>query len=155
MYYLETQNLVHCDISYTKILLRSQGKDSPEKKDKRREIMEELGLSEIESLRDSLGCRKGLLIDFDYASLLVEPETKTGQADASDVNESQGKSQGKSQGESQSSIQSSHQGSSQVSGQGNSGEDFEVVDNDDNSNTVILPIDNTQKSSGRRTVSYF
>ena len=59
MYYLQSRNLVHRhgDISYTNILLRSQGKDSSAKKDKRREIMEELGLSDIETLRDNLGCR--------------------------------------------------------------------------------------------------
>ena len=70
--------------------------------------MSGLGLSEIEDLQDRLNCRKGLLIDFDYASFLVpETTTTTGRADGSNVNESLGKSQV----ESESRIQSSRQGS--------------------------------------------
>jgi hypothetical protein len=37
--------------------------------------MEALDLSEIEKLRNELKCREGLLIDFDYADFLVEPDT--------------------------------------------------------------------------------
>jgi serine/threonine protein kinase len=154
MYYLESQNLVHRDISYTNILLRSQGKDTQAKQEKRREIMDQLGLSDIESLRNSLNCREGLLIDFDYASSL-NVETKTGKADASNVNESRGESRVEHQG----SIQSSSQGSGQVSGQAESTgslsesrEDFEFVD-DEEDTTVIQRID--KKYLGQRTVSYF
>jgi serine/threonine protein kinase len=145
MYYLESKNLVHRDISYTNILLRSQGKDSTEKQNKRREIMSQLGLSQIESLRESMGCREGLLIDFDYASFL-DAETKAGQADASssNVNESLGEHQFESQ--------DSSQNSSQASCQAESREDFEVVDNDE---TVVQRVGRKFSSLGPRTVSYF
>ena len=115
--------------------------------------MDQLGLSDIEFLRNSLNCREGLLIDFDYASSL-DAETKTGKADASNVNESRGESRVEHQG----SIQSSSQGSGQVSGQAESTgslsesrEDFEFVDDKDT--TVIQRID--KKYLGQRTVSYF
>ena len=78
-----------------------------------------------------------------------------GQVDASDVNESLGKSQGRIQSGSQvsSSQVSSSQVSSQWSSQGKSKEDFEVVDKDseDNSKTVIQPLDKNFPSM--RTVS--
>jgi hypothetical protein len=103
--------------------------------------MDELGLSEIESLRKSLNSREGLLIDFDYASSL-RPNTKTAQADASNVKQSQDESQGSSQG------------SSQDSSQCESREGFEMVDDsDNNSNTVIQPI--AKNFTVARTVSYF
>lgn len=35
-------------------------------------VMEKLGLSEIEDLRNELNCREGLLIDFDYADSLIQ-----------------------------------------------------------------------------------
>jgi serine/threonine protein kinase len=70
--YLESKGKVHRDISYTNILLREPGKDTPEKKATRDMIIAKLGLSEIDELRKELGCREGLLIDFDYASTLVE-----------------------------------------------------------------------------------
>jgi serine/threonine protein kinase len=136
IYFLECNNLVHRDISYANILIRGEGKDSAVKAAKRREIMHELDLSEIDSLRTSLGCREGLLIDFDYASLLLN--RKTAQADASNVN----RSPGENQCEGQSSLQSSSQGESEA--------DFEVIDNEDDSNTQ--PFNNI---SGTRTVSYF
>ena len=115
--------------------------------------MNELGLSDIESLQEKLGCRcvccEGLLIDFDYVSLL-DSGTTMGQVDASDVNESLGKSQGRIQSGSQ---VSSSQVSSQWSSQGKSKEDFEVVDKDseDNNKTVIQPLDKNFPSM--RTVS--
>ena len=60
--YLEAQKKLHRDISYTNILLRE-----PESSNEKREgLMKELGLSEIEELRKQLGCREGLLIDYDY-----------------------------------------------------------------------------------------
>jgi serine/threonine protein kinase len=156
MYYLESENLVHRDISYTNILLRSQGKDTKAKQEKRREIMDQLGLSNIESLRNSLNCREGLLIDFDYASSL-DVETRTGKADASNVNESRGESQVEHQGSIQSSSQGSGQGSGQAESTGSqleseSREDFELVD-DEEDTTVIQRID--KKYLGKRTVSYF
>ena len=161
MYYLQSQLVVHRDISYTNILLRDQGKDSQEKVDKRREIMNDLGLSEIEDLRNSLGCREGLLIDFDYASSL-DPNTDTcsvneqggSQLEVQLQSESRGSIQSSSQAtSSQASSQASSQVSGRVSGQGESREDSEVVDNEDNSKTVIQPIN--RKCSGMRTVSYF
>jgi serine/threonine protein kinase len=146
MYYLESKNLVHRDISYTNILLRDLSKDSNIKQAKRDEIMRKLGLSEIDSLRRDLGCREGLLIDFDYASLLdLNLNKEAGQADASYVDESLRESQS----ESQSSLQGSGQGSSQ----GMNKEDFEVVDVKDDSKTVIQGFHNN--ISGPRTVSYF
>lgn len=140
LYYLESRNLVHRDISYTNILLRHTGKDSIEKQAKRREIMDELGLSEIESLRNSLNCREGLLIDFDYASSL-EPNAETGQTGASasslDLN-----------------AETDQTGASNVNeSQGESREDFELVDDEENSKTVIQPT--AKRLSGARTVSYF
>jgi serine/threonine protein kinase len=155
MYYLESRNLVHRDISYTNILLRSPaGKGSDSNSVKRREIMNELGLSEIEELRTRYQCREGLLIDFDYAAPL-----NPSQVSASDV-------VSESRVESGSEIQSSHHGIGQFSGSQGSGqgsgqdsgqsssqeEDFEVVDNEDNK-TIIQRI--AEKASGRRTVSYF
>ena len=111
--------------------------------------MNELGLSDIESLREKLGCHKGLLIDFDYVSLL-DSGTTMGQVDASDVYESLGKSQGGIQSSSQ---VSGSQVSGQWSSQGESKEDFEVIDKDseDNSKTVIQPFD--KNFPGMRTVS--
>jgi serine/threonine protein kinase len=130
--------MVHRDISYTNILLRSRDEFevSQSKLDKRREIMDELGLSQIDDFRRQVNCREGLLIDFDYASLL-DPKKTTDQATASTVDESLG--------------ESSRQVSSEVSSEG----DFEVVDDDNNSKTVIQPIANLNKVSGTRTVSYF
>ena len=158
MYYLETLKLVHHDISYTNILLRSQSQDKGDgsqlKQDKRCEIMNELGLSDIESLQEKLGCCEGLLIDFDYTSLLYSGTTM-GKVDASDVNESLDKSQGGIQSSSQ--VSSSQVSSSQVSGQwssqGESKEDFKVVDKDseDNSKTVIQLFN--KNFPGMRTVS--
>jgi serine/threonine protein kinase len=142
MYYLESRNLVHRDISYTNILLRHTGRDSIEKQAKRREIMDKLGLSEIESLRNSLNCREGLLIDFDYASSL-EPNAETGQTGAS-----------ASSLDPNALAVSDQTGASNVNeSQGESREDFELVDDEDNSKTVIQPI--AKRLSGARTVSYF
>ena len=148
MYYLETLKLVHHDISYTNILLWSwsqdKGNGSQLKQDKRCEIMNELGLSDIESLQEKLGCHEGLLINFDYVSLL-DSGTTMGQVDASDFNESLGKSQG--------GIQSGSQVSGQWSSQDKSKEDFEVIDKDleDNSKTIIQPFD--KNFPGVRTMS--
>ena len=68
--YLETQKKLHRDISYTNILLREPEPTN----EKRAKLMQELGLSEIETLREELGCREGLLIDYDYGGLIFEPE---------------------------------------------------------------------------------
>jgi serine/threonine protein kinase len=70
--YLEDHKKVHRDISYTNILLRESGNDSPAKKAARERLMQKLGLPEIEILREKLKCREGLLIDFDYATNLEE-----------------------------------------------------------------------------------
>jgi serine/threonine protein kinase len=151
LYYLESKNLVHRDISFTNILLRSpnRGGDSQSKIEKRREIMDELGLSQIEEFRVKLNCREGLLIDFDYASLL-DPKKTTGQAGVCDVDESMDESYVESEGR----IRSSGQSSSQVSGEGSSqGEGFELVGDEDNSKTVIQPFG--KNFSGVRTVSHF
>jgi hypothetical protein len=42
----------------------------------RKKVMDHLGLSKIESLRNELKCREGLLIDFDYATALSVLESK-------------------------------------------------------------------------------
>lgn len=143
LYYLESQNLVHRDISYTNILLRSPNseEDSKLKSDKRREIVKELGLSEIDEIRRELNCREGLLIDFDYAAVIDVKKTSD-QADACTVNETLGESQV----ESVEGIQDSNIGSSQ-------GEDFEVVDDEDIGHSALQPI--TKNVSGVRTVSNF
>jgi hypothetical protein len=120
--------------------------------------MNELDLSDIETLRKELGCREGLLIDFDYASFLDLNvlNTETGRVvnnAASTANETLGESQcessiyGQSQGGSQGGSQDSGQDSSQSEGK----EGFEVVDND--SGTVIQPT--IRKFSGARTVRYY
>ena len=111
--------------------------------------MNELSLSDIESLQENLGCCEGLLIDFDYVSLL-DSGTTMGQVDVSDVNESLGKSQGGIQSSSQ---VSGSQVSGQWSSQGKSKEDFEVIDKDseDNSKTVIQLFD--KNFPGVRTMS--
>lgn len=69
---LQTQHSkLHRDISYTNVLLREP---EPRTTEKRAELMQELGLSDIELLREELGCREGLLIDYDYGGLIFEPE---------------------------------------------------------------------------------
>ena len=104
--------------------------------------MYELGLSEIESLWDSLNCREGLLIDFDYASSL-EPNAETGQTGAS-----------ASSLDPNALAETDQTGASSVNeSQGESREDFELVDDEDNSKTVIQRI--AKRLSGARTVSYF
>ena len=67
--YLESKNKVHRDISYTNILLREPGEDEQAY---RLQLMGQLGLSEIEKHRNDLGCREGLLIDYDYGAELLE-----------------------------------------------------------------------------------
>lgn len=74
--YLETRNKVHRDISYTNILLQEPGQDSVAKQLIKDEFKDELGLLEIESLRKSLKCREGLLIDYDYACELSSEKGK-------------------------------------------------------------------------------
>jgi serine/threonine protein kinase len=72
--YLETQKKVHRDISYTNILLRERDQTNVGRA-AREKVMEELGLSEIEKLRERLDCREGLLIDFDYGAALIGEQT--------------------------------------------------------------------------------
>ncbi len=43
------------------------------------EFRDQLGLSQIESLRKSLKCREGLLIDYDYAAELVPSQKSPGE----------------------------------------------------------------------------
>jgi hypothetical protein len=59
--------------------------------EKRAMLMEKMGLSEIEKLRVELGCREGLLIDYDYGGLISEPETNAEPA----IQLIQGKGKGK------------------------------------------------------------
>lgn len=132
--------MVHRDISYTNILIRSPTENSTLK---RRELMDELGLSQIELLRRKLKSREGLLIDFDYASSL---ESNTDQAGASNDNQCQDKSQSRVQDIGEGSVQSSGQDSSQCE----SRDDFEMVD-EENSKTIIQPI--AKNISVARTVS--
>jgi serine/threonine protein kinase len=77
--YLETQEKLHRDISYTNILLREPGVESATKATVREEFMESLGLSGIEKLRKELNCREGLLIDFDYGALISGKMTQVEQ----------------------------------------------------------------------------
>lgn len=64
--YLESQQKIHRDISYTNVLLREPGHNSLDMEENRKQVMKELGLAEIEIQRHKLKCREGLLIDFDY-----------------------------------------------------------------------------------------
>ena len=75
--YLETRKKVHRDISYTNILLRDPGIDSPGKMSVREEFVKEHHLSKIEDLRKQIGSREGLLIDYDYATVLADTEGVT------------------------------------------------------------------------------
>jgi hypothetical protein len=88
--YLETQEKLHRDISYTNILLWEPGVESATKATVWEEFMESLGLSDIEKLWKELNCQEGMLIDFDYRALIsgkttqVEQESsdcKRGEAD--------------------------------------------------------------------------
>jgi len=72
--YLKGQNKLHRDLSYMNILLRESGGDAEEAQRARDNLMERLGLSEIETLQKELNCREGLLIDFDYAAELGQPQ---------------------------------------------------------------------------------
>ena len=79
--YLETKNKVHRDISYTNVLLREPGQESVAKQSIKDEFKDEFDLVEIESLRKSLKCREGLLIDYDYASELSPQKDKDSQGE--------------------------------------------------------------------------
>ena len=65
--FLDSKQKLHRDISYTNILLREREANSTVNA-VRKQFIEDLGLSEIEKLREELNCREGLLIDFDYAT---------------------------------------------------------------------------------------
>lgn len=65
--YLETQNKLHRDISYTNVLLQEPGVSRNENQIA---WMNKLGLSQIQELREELKCREGLLIDYDYGAPL-------------------------------------------------------------------------------------
>jgi serine/threonine protein kinase len=81
--YLESQQKLHRDISYTNILLRSPGGDSTPNAAIRKKFIEALELSDIEELRKEMNCREGLLIDFDYAASMPE-ETSPEEGGAGD-----------------------------------------------------------------------
>jgi hypothetical protein len=76
--YLAAQQNIHRDISYTNILIREVDDDKSKEAslEARKRVMNLLGLSEIESLRNELKCREGLLIDFDYGAVLSFVESK-------------------------------------------------------------------------------
>jgi serine/threonine protein kinase len=74
MLYLETRKKVHRDISYTNVLLREPGSDSPGKMAVREKFLKDFDLSDIEDLRKEMKCREGLLIDYDYAIDLADSE---------------------------------------------------------------------------------
>jgi len=74
MYFPESKQTIHRDISYTNVLLRTLGPDSQEKKEWQAKITETFGLSEIENLQAQYSSQEGLLIDFDYASRLAQSE---------------------------------------------------------------------------------
>lgn len=176
MYYLESRNLIHRDISYTNILIRSRedgNLDSAQKDEQRHKLMDELGLSEIEDVRKKLCCREGLLIDFDYASFLLQGET--GETEGGDQDESRGGSQGEilveslpesqasqaSRGESQASEGSRSESQASQANRDES-QEFGVGEDDvsedgvgEDSRTVIQPTTRKLKFSGVRTVCYF
>jgi len=70
---------VHRDISYTNILLREVD-DNPLQKGARKKVMTLLGLQDVDQLRQELKCREGLLIDFDYATVLADLEAQIDEA---------------------------------------------------------------------------
>ena len=70
--YLAAQENIHCDISYTNILIQEVDDDSSKEASLEawKRVMNLLGLSKIESLWNELKCQEGLLIDFDYGTIL-------------------------------------------------------------------------------------
>ena len=64
--YLEGQQKLHHDISYTNHLLQESGGDAKEIQSLRNQIMVKLELSRVEELQKEYKCREGLLIDYDY-----------------------------------------------------------------------------------------
>ena len=70
--YLESKQKLHCDISYTNILLQNPVADSTPKAEIQKEITEALGLSNIEKCQKDLNCQEGLLIDCDYMASMPE-----------------------------------------------------------------------------------
>ena len=71
---METRKKVHRDISYTNILLRDPGPDPPGRMTVREKFIKDFDLSSIEDLRKEIKCREGLLIDYDYASVVADSE---------------------------------------------------------------------------------
>ena len=65
-------NKVHRDISYTNILLRSPGANSFGKTMVREMFTKAFDLSNIENLRKQINCWEGLLIDYDYATVIAK-----------------------------------------------------------------------------------
>ena len=85
---LETKNRVHRDISDTNVLLREPEPDSDAKQRIREEFRDQLGLSQIESMRKTFKCREGLLIDYGHAAELLSSQEgpgREGNEDASEV----------------------------------------------------------------------
>lgn len=144
--YLESKRKVHRDISYTNILLREPGVDKPDKKAIRDKVMAQLGLSEIDVLRKKLGCREGLLIDFDYASSLVESITLPGPETGHN-----GSGAGQDQENQEDQEDSEDQGDQEDQGQDADGDE----DEEGEETTVVRPHPNKPlKISGARTVSF-
>ena len=76
--YLAGQENIHCDISYTNILIWEVDDNLLREAslEAQKCIMNLLGLSKIESLQNELKCWEGLLIDFDYSTVLSCIESK-------------------------------------------------------------------------------
>ena len=74
--FLESHQKVHHDISYTNVLLQGPGKNLPEMKANQEQVMNNLGLAEIEIQCHKLKCQEGLLIDFDYGGKLAVAQSQ-------------------------------------------------------------------------------
>ena len=74
--FLKSHQKVHHDISYTNVLLQEPGKNLPEMEANREQVMNNLGLAEIEIQCHKLKCQEGLLIDFDYGGKLAVAQSQ-------------------------------------------------------------------------------
>ena len=74
--FLESHQKVHHDILYTNVLLREPRKNLPEMKANQEQVLNNLGLAEIEIQCHKLKCREQLLIDFDYGGKLAVAQSQ-------------------------------------------------------------------------------
>jgi hypothetical protein len=76
--YFESHRKLHRNVSYTNVLLREPGINSTKMEESRKQIIERLGLTDLETQRHKLKCREGLLVDFDYGGELMEQDKEEG-----------------------------------------------------------------------------